>query len=515
MSSSTTLDTSCKELYGCNQPLYRNTQYCVLHLPSADKLTDFEEVFSKKLDAKDFDFRGVWFPAKTDFSQYPFPTPVKFENATFNGEADFHLASFNGEATFRHTTFCANARFDSATFEKPVTFRGATLRNEVTFNSAIFKQRANFRARFRGRADFSQTRFEKRAEFTNVRYKKEANFYQARFVSIARFDDAVFKQLTNFDEVRFDERVNFTASRFVRGVSFRGAIFQERVLFDAVRFRAEANFYLANFKNHVRFKRDEARPPGSLRKYRDVFCPLSPPNFREAKFDNPKLVSFHSLQLHPFWFVEVDATEFTLTNVNWNWSRIPISREIDDWKNRISEHYGQYKQRAPGAPYSLLAIACWNLAVNAEENHRYEEASNFRSLAMESRRRASFQESDSHGSQLSTKRIKRVRRYWSSRVTLSNLYRLLSGYGENVLRALLVLFLIWFVFGVIYAVILREADVAFGWRGLAYSAAVITLQKPNPPPSPGVVQVLVTLETILGTVQVALLALAIRRKFMR
>jgi hypothetical protein len=41
------------------------------------------------------------------------------------------------------------------------------------------------------------------------------------------------------------------------------------------------------------------------------------------------------------------------------------------------------------------------------------------------------------------------------------------------------------------------------------------VQKPEPKPLTGAAQTLVLLETILGPVQTALLALAIRRKFMR
>jgi len=51
-------------------------------------------------------------------------------------------------------------------------------------------------------------------------------------------------------------------------------------------------------------------------------------------------------------------------------------------------------------------------------------------------------------------------------------------------------------------------------RALTYSANVMTLQKPDPRPVTTAAQVVVLLETILGPVQAALLALAIRRKFM-
>jgi hypothetical protein len=50
---------------------------------------------------------------------------------------------------------------------------------------------------------------------------------------------------------------------------------------------------------------------------------------------------------------------------------------------------------------------------------------------------------------------------------------------------------------------------------LAYSANVMTLQKPEPRPATYVARGLVIAETILGPLQAALLALAIRRKFMR
>jgi hypothetical protein len=52
-------------------------------------------------------------------------------------------------------------------------------------------------------------------------------------------------------------------------------------------------------------------------------------------------------------------------------------------------------------------------------------------------------------------------------------------------------------------------------RAFIYSLAVMSLQKPEPKPLTGTAQTLVLLETILGPVQAALLALAIRRKFMR
>lgn len=52
-------------------------------------------------------------------------------------------------------------------------------------------------------------------------------------------------------------------------------------------------------------------------------------------------------------------------------------------------------------------------------------------------------------------------------------------------------------------------------KALAYSLAVITLQRPDPRPLTATAWFTVLAETILGPIQAALLILAVRRRFMR
>ncbi len=105
---------------------------------------------------------------------------------------------------------------------------------------------------------------------------------------------------------------------------------------------------------------------------------------------------------------------------------------------------------------------------------------------------------------------------------------------ERMLRALVVLLGILFLFALLYhqvgfvrweprlasepdAVAAKRDKVGAPLecgRALAYSAGVMMLQKPEPRPATPAAQFFVILETILGPVQAALLALAIRRKFM-
>lgn len=112
---------------------------------------------------------------------------------------------------------------------------------------------------------------------------------------------------------------------------------------------------------------------------------------------------------------------------------------------------------------------------------------------------------------------------------------LASGYGERVWRAFVVLIGVWLVAAALYTQVgfarweprvstqqeaaeARRDEVGepLRWpRALTYSLGVMTLQKPEPRPATNAARSLVMLETILGPVQAALLALAIRRKFMR
>src|SRR5205809_4044926 len=61
--------SACKGL-----PSYMDLGYCVLHYPGVEKSADFKAALDSKLNKKDFDFRGVWFPDEVDFSGFEFST---------------------------------------------------------------------------------------------------------------------------------------------------------------------------------------------------------------------------------------------------------------------------------------------------------------------------------------------------------------------------------------------------------------------------------------------------------
>jgi Pentapeptide repeats (9 copies) len=128
---------------------HEGKRYCILHYPSTEKSEGFYPAFNRKINAEDFDFRGVFFPGYVSFSDHQFNHRAVFISATFSGEADFSRATFKEEAYFSKATFCAEVLFREATFEA-------------------------------------------KADFFSVRFTREANLASVSFVGVADFSQAVF-----------------------------------------------------------------------------------------------------------------------------------------------------------------------------------------------------------------------------------------------------------------------------------------------------------------------------------
>jgi hypothetical protein len=264
------------------------------------------------------------------------------------------------------------------------------------------------------------------------------------------------------------------------------AAFEGDVDFSLAAFEGRGAFAESRFAGRVRFAANEAR---------EMFPPDAIVPFARAHFAVPEHAVFHSVALRPHWFVNVDARRLEFTNVEW---RGTLAGEIE----------GARALHVP-APHRLIEQACNRLAVNAEENQRYAEASRFRYWAMEAGRR-------SHARGFACWRLDWW--YWAA-----------SGYGERVARALLVLAALWLGCAALYtqvafvpraesppaaAAAAPPGRLAWG-EALIYSVGVMTLQKPSPAPASVRGQALVAAQTIAGPIQAALLALAMRRKFMR
>jgi uncharacterized protein YlaI len=144
--------------------------------------------------------------------------------------------------------------------------------------------------------------------------------------------------------------------------------------------------------------------------------------------------------------------------------------------------------------HTLLAQACQRLAANAEENRDHAHASGFNYWAMDAQRKAK------RASDFAPWRL--LWWYWA-----------LSGYGERTWRSAIWLVGILFGFAVLYMLV---GHVQSFPNAVAYSLGVMSRQAGKlPDGSPTLLQYVVFIEGILGPLQVALFALALRRRFMR
>jgi uncharacterized protein YjbI with pentapeptide repeats len=495
-------------------------------------------------------FKGAEFHDTALFNEVGFDENIKpdFENATFETLAEFKSAVFKAGADFSFADFNAETHFTSAIFGEAgeahsVSFESTTFAQDVDFQSASFYAETDFtETRFGGgqedAADFAQTRFERPVRFRNavftahatlgqVVFKGEVDLTNAIFKEEADLSNATFNSKTTLIGVHFGGNANFTLAKFLpppnteMEVTFKGAVFfgkagfegacfggdqsVTRLSFENVRFEEQADFSAVTFTDQANFLFASFKASAYFRN--TVF--LSPPSFSFAAFEKSEGVFFHSLTLWPSCFINVDARKFNFTDVR--------------WKGKIEEELA----RLYGHPYRLLSIAYRQLAVNAEENHRYKEASIFRFASMDVRRLEKC-------------------RGWNV-LTLDWWYWLLSGYGEKIWRAAVALTIILVLFGIAYCFTgfrnpesmqpsskisvnpsiqgellitplsqRPEIGRTLAWRkAIIYSLEVSLLQRPEPSPMTVAAHLLVALQTVVGPLIAALLALAVRRKFMR
>jgi hypothetical protein len=477
-----------------------------------NKTDAFRKVFQSKLEKRDYDFKGVFFPE-----------PVNFVEHTFSTDVDFSSATFSEGAFFIEAAFSTNANFSSATFNGTPLFITTTFRSNANFSSVRFDENALFTlATFSGNANFSSTRFGADADFSVATFSAKATFTSATFKANASFRFATFGPNAGFSFATFEKLIDFTGTLFERTANFQSVRVNDKVLFHECRFTDTTLM-----------------------------------RFDQATFDKAERVSFHTVALKTRWFVNVDSRKFEFLNVTWlNWqdyaaelNQLKMERQeltpdnseekklLKDKEQSLpvpaeeeSKPLEEKKQAAligitqvekQKRPERLLAVAYRNLAVNAEENHRYGEAADFRYAAMDLWQPgpAFYQFQPQNPKSWNEAALWMVHR----------LYHLMSGYGERIGRAMLILAGILILFAASYRFVGFEVkpqagqvsssgptDAPLPWpRAMAYSLGVGLLQKPEPKPYTTTALTLVYLETLLAPLQGALLALAIRRRFMK
>jgi uncharacterized protein YjbI with pentapeptide repeats len=475
-------------------------------------------------------FDKVKFKSTSNFTGGVFETWAFFKNCFFN-EAAFDLVRFLKRVYFSHSKF-NKASIRYSTFEDDTFFSNAEF-TRVKFVETQFQQYTAFRnTKFLKYADFEKTKFDIVADFNHAVFENIADFTETTFGNHdveskydkgGYFDLASFASFALFIGAKF-EFGSFRETFFGKEAVFKSAEFSKNASFTDARFQATANFKSSSFKQKAVFQGTIVEGSALFIGSKDnpVFHADDTLDLNEIRVYSPEKISFHTLRLRPIWFLDTDSRKFNFTRINWinaDGKKDTVKREISSVTDAVDLH-------------ELFIITCRQLAENAEENNNFENASNFRKMALETERLARKEKrriwlaafNDLLSSPINiTEGNTAIKGFWKLIKTfpigfLHFFYRILSGYGERWFRAFCWLIAIWLIGAVLYASPLSsfidKHNYNFGYW-FAYSLNVITLQRPDPKPANAFTMILIGLEVLFAPVQAALLILAVRRKFMR
>lgn len=435
--------------------------YCLFHLPEKNEkeIKEFNEIFLLRMAKGNYNFNYVWFPKKIFRNVgFSFCSFVYFRGATFLEGVDFHLVKFTKGVDFSFAKFFGKVKFYCSTFNEAANFNSATFEgnSEVTFEASSFENGEN-------------------------RYQGILNFQKADIAGYMSFEVS------------------------------KGAVIKHSV------------------------------------------------EFSEVKAKNPEQISFKSIALRPRFFINVDSRKFVFTNVDWG-------KEFGSTKYTENE----FKVLKEENQEHLLKIACRQLAENAEKNDRFEDASKFRQMAFDCERLERKERwkvwlcGETYCSHFFCW-------FWENKVRkfpydlfpyniLHRGYRFLSSYGESPFRAFIFLLALVFIFFPFFytltsfqvspkgipleVVVLTKCEITeeerknnkpelvveskkvcnpieqrglgfFNGEAILHSLTAVTFQDVEyRRPLSFCAELLTLLEKIFAPLQAALLALAIRRKFM-
>lgn len=460
-------------------------------------------------DPRSAPFRGKEIMG-SDFFRHVFRRAVNFSGAIFKDVADFTEAAFLEKADFK-----------GAVFQQGVSFFGGTFHGDADFSWCRFVDKAYFwRTHFSGKTTFLQATVQPsdQSQTSGFLYPGEANFSWAFFSDQTDFYRTHFHGPTYFWRTVFGAGVTFTEAKFESSVVFEGTEdevciarrdFTSRSLFDLLLSRGiiwldretegyhdYAHFNSIGTREALRhrleregFQADQAAEIEAVwqRYAKKMFTSSDDVSFENVVFQKPDHARFMRVNLDKCLFSGSNIDQVDFTDVRWD------ERSTFLWlsKRRAvrDEHYAETRHN-----HALVARLYHDLRKNYEASDHYQEAGEFYYGEMEMKR-------------LVQPAILR-------NISLTAIYKYLSGYGEQ--HGLALLWLISAVFIFFPALYLASGVADEAVRAIVHSLEVSTFLEGNP----GMTEALLGrfiegCQRILVSLLAGLFVLAIKRKFER
>ena len=228
------------------------------------KESDFNDalqVYLNDKNLKEYDFIGWLFPKLnfnnfklSDQNNFVFNLPVKFIKTIFLNGVNFCNAKFVQGGSFKEAQFIQGASFYEAEFVQGANFNEAQFIQGASFNKAQFVQGANFyNAKFLADANFINVKFKSGADFIEVKFEGVTYFNEAKFDDGSRFNKSIFAGDVYFYDTEFNGCTDFEKSKFDGVANFEQSSFAKEAYFGYTKFECRANFLNVFFLDKADF----------------------------------------------------------------------------------------------------------------------------------------------------------------------------------------------------------------------------------------------------------------------
>lgn len=473
----------------CGREIFKTDDKCVFHSFISNKneeflksLNDYLKEVEQDGRLSDYDFSGFFFLHPVSFEQMIFSKPVYCFKARFDGGVNFFGTKFQDYVDFSKSTV-GNVNFSECVFERTAIFSEVAFRGGVDFSNTEFKEKA----------DFSQTGFTGyTADFERAKFYGEVNFKEAHFEPVCLFGEVIFLDKAEFVKARFNKTASFAHATFRSRGFFAGAKFEQEANFGWTVFEGEVSFFGVNFAQKAFFIGDN-----------NSHCFKKECDFRLLFLSGDAKVVFEKTNLSKTRFLDTNLEGINFRDVEWCKEGKRKSALWDEFRP-IEE--GEEKERN----YEKIAENYRQLVLNYESKRDFDTAEDFHVGEMEMRRK---------------KRGPGVKWPWlrwlREQLNTYNFYRILSNYGTSYVQALIVLgIFIMFFSAIFFSVGFRPVsegvpELNFG-RAILLTLSVVTFQRERfYEPIDDWGRFWLYFSVFVLTAQVALLLLAIRRRFKR
>lgn len=328
--------------------------------------------------------------------------------------------------------------------------------------------------------------------FSEALFGAKASFSCSMFQNGANFSKTVFKGDTSFYNTPIDGLADFSEATFLADTSFINTHFLGIAKFFLSSFQGNAYFSSGVFNNEAYFVGNSS-----------TRCFYRECDLRRRRFSN--VVVFENVDLGMARLQDTDLERVIFRDVQWHRPKTLLRRRQALWDEFRPLEKEQERQ------YERIAEIYRQLVLNYEKKRDYDSAEDFHIGEMEMRRK------------LKAARIRsrwlRQTREW---VNAHGIYKLSSNYGTSYIQALIVLVLLLVVFSLSFLLTgFRPTNESQGARfglldAFLLSLSIITFQRERfYEPVGWQSRLCLYIAVVMLTAQIALLLLAIRRRFKR